>query len=77
MSHLPDTEAQARAEAAAGDRIFAEIAARCAKGGFGLMAASAADGRPAFLIARWGRTIELPDLPSVEAWITRATGADQ
>jgi len=64
-----------RADIEARDKHITALRARAALADFELMIISSADGTSAFLISRWGRTVELPDVVAVEAFLDRAAGA--
>jgi len=71
-----DNHAAIRAEVERRDARIATLKARCALAGFELMVIGAADGTSVFTVARWGRTVDLPDASAVECWLDRI-GAPQ
>ena len=64
--------AAARAEIEANDKNVAHLKARAALAGYSLCIISATGGGSAFLVQRWDRSCELPDVPAVEAFLQRA-----
>ena len=66
-----DDHAALRADIEVRDQRIATLKARAALAGFELMIISSADGTSIFTAARWGRTVDLPDVVAVERWLDR------
>ena len=65
-----DDHAASLAEIEARDNRIANLKARCRAAGYELMIIAAGDGSSTF-IARFGRTLDLPDVAAVGDWLDR------
>lgn len=71
LGHMIDDRTTTRAEVER-DKLIATLKARCALAGYAMFVIQATGGGSAFLVQRWDRTRELPDVAAVEAFLAQA-----
>jgi len=72
MSAASDDYAAGRAEIEQHDKRLSTPRAELARRGYELHVVAISNGSSAFLIARWGRSRELPDVAAVESFLHQA-----
>ena len=71
LDHVAFDQGTIRAGIEGRDEHFAGLRARARIAGYEVSIIAAGDGTSAFMISRWGRTVDLPDAAEVSDWLDR------